>query len=48
MLLNGIGHLAGSMYLRYWAPGATTAPLLVVASVWLIVASRPRVSTPAA
>jgi hypothetical protein len=36
MLLNGIGHLAGSLYLRRWAPGATTAPLLIVSSVWLL------------
>jgi hypothetical protein len=35
MLLNGIGHLVGSIYLGRWAPGATTAPLLLVASVWL-------------
>jgi len=36
MLLNGIGHLVGSIYLGRWAPGATTAPLLLVASVWLL------------
>ena len=35
MLLNGIGHLAGSIYFRRWMPGATTAPLLLVASIWL-------------
>ena len=35
MLLNGVLHLAGSAYLGYWMPGATTAPLLLVASVWL-------------
>jgi hypothetical protein len=35
MLLNGLGHLAGSVYLGRWAPGATTAPLLLVASIWL-------------
>jgi hypothetical protein len=40
MLLNGIGHLAGSVYLGRWAPGATTAPLLIATSVWLFVASR--------
>jgi uncharacterized protein with HXXEE motif len=39
MLLNGVGHLAGSIYLRRWAPGATTAPLLIAASAWLIVAA---------
>jgi hypothetical protein len=35
MLLNGVGHLAGSAYFGRWLPGATTAPLLVAASVWL-------------
>lgn len=40
MLLNGLGHLAGSVYLGRWAPGATTAPLLLAASIWLFVAAR--------
>jgi uncharacterized protein with HXXEE motif len=40
MLLNGIGHLAASAYLQRWAPGATTAPLLLGASVWLLVVAR--------
>ena len=40
MFLNGVGHLVGSMYLGRWAPGATTAPLLIVASSWLVVAAR--------
>jgi hypothetical protein len=40
MLLNGIGHLGGSIYLGRWAPGATTAPLLIVASIWLLVGAR--------
>jgi len=40
MLLNGIGHLGASVILRRWAPGATTAPLLIAASVWLISAAR--------
>jgi uncharacterized protein with HXXEE motif len=35
MLLNGVGHLAGSVYLQRWAPGATTAPALMAASLWL-------------
>jgi hypothetical protein len=38
MFLNGVGHLVGSLYLGRWAPGATTAPLLIVASTWLVVA----------
>jgi Protein of unknown function with HXXEE motif len=36
MLLNGVGHLIGSVYLWRWMPGATTAPLLLVTSVWLL------------
>jgi hypothetical protein len=32
MLLNGFGHLAGSVYFWRWLPGTTTAPLLVIAS----------------
>jgi hypothetical protein len=35
MFLNGIAHLAGSVYLGRRAPGATTAPLLLVSSSWL-------------
>jgi hypothetical protein len=35
MLLNGLGHLLGSLYFRRWLPGATSAPLLLVASVML-------------
>lgn len=35
MFLNGVGHLAGSVYFERWLPGATSAPLLLVASVVL-------------
>jgi hypothetical protein len=35
MLLNGAGHLVGSAYLQRWLPGATSAPLLLIASVLL-------------
>jgi hypothetical protein len=35
MLLNGLGHLVGSLYFQRWLPGATSAPLLLVASVLL-------------
>jgi Protein of unknown function with HXXEE motif len=35
MLLNGCGHLAGSAYFGRWLPGTTSAPVLVVASLWL-------------
>ena len=36
MLGNGIAHLAGSLYYQRWLPGATSAPLLLVASIMLI------------
>jgi len=44
MFANGVGHLAGSVYFQRWLPGATTAPLLLVASWRLAHAtwSRPR------
>jgi len=42
MLLNGFGHLAGSIYFRRWLPGATSAPLLLVASVRLASAAKHR------
>ncbi len=42
MLLNGIGHLAASVYFRRWMPGATTAPFLIVTSIGLLVAARGR------
>jgi hypothetical protein len=35
MFLNGLGHLAGSVYFERWLPGATSAPLLLAASVLL-------------
>lgn len=36
MLLNGVGHLAGSAYFGRWLPGATSSPLLLLASVALL------------
>ena len=36
MLGNGIAHLAGSAYYKRWLPGATSAPLLLAASIMLI------------
>ena len=35
MLLNGLGHLGGSIYFERWLPGTTSAPLLLLASVVL-------------
>jgi hypothetical protein len=42
MFLNGLGHLAGSVYFQRWLPGATSAPLLLVASVLLVRATLAR------
>ena len=39
MLGNGIAHLAGSVYYQRWLPGATSAPLLLVASIMLMKAT---------
>jgi hypothetical protein len=36
MLLNGVGHLVGSLYFQRWLPGATTAPLLLATSALLM------------
>jgi hypothetical protein len=36
MFMNGVGHLAGSVYFGRWLPGATTAPLLLAGSTWLL------------
>ena len=35
MFGNGLGHLVGSLYFGRWLPGATSAPLLLLASVVL-------------
>lgn len=40
MLLNGLGHLTGSIYFRRVMPGAYSAPLLIAASIYLLVADR--------
>lgn len=36
MMGNGLAPLAGSWYLDRWMPGATSAPLLMAASTWLL------------
>ena len=40
MLVNGLGHLGGSIYFRRMMPGAYSAPLLIAASIYLLVAAR--------
>jgi Protein of unknown function with HXXEE motif len=36
MLLNGLGHVAGSFYLGRLAPGVYSAPLLLAGSIYLL------------
>lgn len=46
MFVNGAGHLVGSVYFERWLPGATSAPLLLVASGVLAAATwRRRLTT---
>lgn len=40
MLLNGLLHIAGSIYMRQLMPGVYSSPLLLVASVLLIVSTQ--------
>jgi hypothetical protein len=40
MLLNGVLHIAGSIYLRELMPGVYSSPLLLAASVFLIACTR--------
>lgn len=42
MFMNGLGHLAGSVYFQRWLPGATSAPLLLAGSVLLMRATQQR------
>jgi len=35
-ILNGTGHLAGSVLFRGYVPGAATAPLLILAGIFLL------------
>jgi Protein of unknown function with HXXEE motif len=41
MALNGAGHLIASICFQRWAPGTTTAPLLIASSAWLASAAMP-------
>lgn len=42
MFGNGLGHFAGSFYLRRPMPGVYSAPLLLAGSLWLLLATRRR------
>lgn len=36
MILNGLGHLGGSIYFGEWLPGSASAPLLLISAAWLL------------
>ncbi|MDJ0657688.1 MAG: HXXEE domain-containing protein [Xanthomonadales bacterium] len=40
MVLNGLGHLGLSVYLREWFPGVMSSVLLLPGSIWFLVATR--------
>ena len=39
-VLNALGHLSGSIYFRRWMPGVYSAPVLLVAAIYLLMAAR--------
>jgi len=45
MIANGVNHLASPLYLGRFLPGQYTSPLLILASIWLILETR-RVTHP--
>lgn len=44
MLLNGLGHTLGSVYFGRLLPGVYSSPLLLAASVWLLLCARRRLA----
>lgn len=46
MLLNGLGHIAGSIVMADFMPGVYSSPLLLAASVWLLCSARGSRSKP--
>ncbi|MCE5311032.1 MAG: hypothetical protein LLG20_25620 [Acidobacteriales bacterium] len=40
MVLNSVGHVAGSLYLGRPAPGVYSSPVLAAAAVWLFMTTR--------
>ncbi|MEK7406189.1 MAG: HXXEE domain-containing protein [Acidobacteriota bacterium] len=47
MLLNGLGHVAASLYTRSWMPGVYSSPLLIASSLWLLRTAARRIKAPA-
>jgi hypothetical protein len=42
MIVNGLGHFAGSVFLRRPMPGVYSSPLLLAAAIFLLVTTRKR------
>jgi Protein of unknown function with HXXEE motif len=40
MFMNGMGHTLSSLFLRRWMPGVYSSPLLLAASVYLLLSAR--------
>jgi len=38
-VLNAFGHLGGSLYFQRWMPGVYSAPVLLIAAIWLLFAA---------
>ena len=48
MFMNGMGHAVGSIYLRRWMPGVYSSPLLLAASLHLLLRARQLAGKPPA
>ena len=42
MIVNGLQHIAGSVYMGRWMPGVYSSPLLLVCSIYLLLSARYR------
>lgn len=40
-VLNALGHISGSIYFHRWMPGVYSAPVLLLAAIYLLAAARP-------
>ena len=38
-VFNAFGHIGSSIYMHRWMPGVYSAPLLLIAAIWLLVAA---------
>ena len=40
-VLNALGHISGSIYFRRWMPGVYSAPVLLIAAIYLLMRAGP-------